>query len=215
MTENDPGFYRNLINRILLEDENSADAPVSQQELQAMVKRGTVLKFIKNTPVALIPYSMLRSYVTPEQEAKINQMIGSVDQTSYGDEHKKSGYLVFQWDSKNNSPDLYVADGNSVKTKYAKFSGNLPTDEKVRSKIPSLVALDHLKINPTKIPFFVKKIPVNMVSAKELGLEGKTIQTSWGTQSVANGGFIVIEDNGHCYTVAPDVKGLPIGYIQA
>jgi hypothetical protein len=54
-----------------------------------------------------------------------------------------------------------------------------------------------------------------MVSAKSLGLDGKVIQTSWGEQTVQPGGFIVREDNGHVYTVAPDANGLPIGYIQA
>jgi hypothetical protein len=54
-----------------------------------------------------------------------------------------------------------------------------------------------------------------MVPAKQLGLEGKTIQTSWGEQTVSPGGFMVREENGHIYTVAPDAQGLPIGYLPA
>jgi hypothetical protein len=54
-----------------------------------------------------------------------------------------------------------------------------------------------------------------MVPAKQLGLEGKTIQTSWGEQTVSPNGFMVREENGHIYTVAPDAQGLPIGYVPA
>jgi hypothetical protein len=53
-----------------------------------------------------------------------------------------------------------------------------------------------------------------MIGADQVGLGGKTIQTSWGEQTVQPGGFLVREPNGHIYTVAPDASGLPIGYIK-
>jgi hypothetical protein len=196
-------------------DEPAKDATVSQAELGRMFERGNQLEFIKATPVALVPYAMLSKYASPGQVAESEAAIGDVDNTSYNDEQKQQGYLVFQWDSKNKKPDLYVADAESVKSKYAKFRGKLPDDDKARSKIPSLVVLDHLGIDPSKMPFFIKKVPTAMIKASDAGLEGKTIQTDWGTQAVAQGGYLVREDNGHCYTVAPDQNGLPIGYIPA
>jgi hypothetical protein len=196
-------------------DEPAKDATVSQGELGRMFERGNRLEFIKATPVALVPYSMVSKYASPEQVAEIGAAIGDVDKTSYTDDQKQQGYLVFQWDSKHNRPDLYVADAASVKSKYAKFKGKLPDDTKARSKIPSLVVLDHLGMDPSKIPFFIKKTPTEMIKASDAGLEGKTIQTDWGTQAVAQGGYLVREDNGHCYTVAPDGAGLPIGYVSA
>ena len=120
------------------------------------------------------------------------------------------GYIVFQWDSKNNVPDVYIADPSVVAQKYTKFSGELPSNPK---KVPSFLALTHFGIDPTKVPLFVKKVPTKMIRAADVGMENKTIQTSWGTQEVAPGGYLVQEDNGHVYTVAPDSNGLPIGYV--
>lgn len=204
----DPGYYKRIL-------EDLESDTVSQDELRKLVSRTKTEEFIKNTPVALVPYARLGDYVTADQQADISKLIGSVDQTSYDENTLANGYLVFQWDSKNNVPDLYVADPNSVRQKYVRFRGALPTEPKAREKIPSLVALTHLEIDPSKMPFFVKKTPVKMARAKDVGVEGKTIETSWGTQSVANGGFIAIEDNGHCYAIAPDANGLPIGYMKA
>ena len=208
MTTMNPSYYKKIL-------EDLENETISQDELRKLVSRAKTEEFIKNTPVALVPYSHLDDYVTPDQKNSIAELIGSVDKTSYDENTLSNGYLVFQWDSKNNVPDLYVADQNSIKQKYVRFRGALPTDAKARGKIPSLMVLSHLEIDPSKIPFFVKKVPVKMVRANDIGIEGKTIQTSWGTQSVANDGYIVIEDNGHCYTVAPDANGLPIGYMKA
>jgi len=212
MNTHAPGYYK----KILEDLENEA---VGQEELRKLVSRAQPEEFIKNTPVALVPYSKLDDYVTPDQQSDISQLIGSVDKTSYDDNTLANGYLVFQWDSKNNVPDLYVADPNSVKQKYVRFRGALPTDPKARGKIPSLVALTHLGIDPSKMPFFVKKVPVKMVRANDVGLEGRVIEVIFSgkpsTQTVANGGYIAIEDNGHCYTIAPDANGLPIGYMKA
>jgi hypothetical protein len=75
--------------------------------------------------------------------------------------------------------------------------------------------LDRLGLDASKVPFFVKKVPTEMISADSVGLANKVIQTSWGEQTVQSGGFLVREPNGHIYTVAPDAQGLPIGYIPA
>jgi hypothetical protein len=207
----DPGHYR----KILEDLENNV---VSQNELRGMVSRAKTEEFIKNTPVALVPYARLSDYVPSDKIQQISELIGGVDKTTYDENTLANGFLVFQWDSKNNVPDLYVADPNSVKQKYVRFRGALPTDQKSREKIPSLMVLSHLEIDPSKLPFFVKKDPVKMVRAADLGIEGKVIETQWnnqkGQQTVASGGYVVIEDNGHCYTVAPDANGLPIGYMK-
>jgi hypothetical protein len=184
---------------------------ITQQQLTQLYAKGTPIQFIKNTPVALVPLAQLNQIGTPQQIQQIQQLLGSVDQTSYTDEYKNKGYVVFQWDG--TKLDLYIASPEVVAQKYVKFNGQLPQDEKSRGKIPSLVALGKLGIDPSKVPFFVKKVPTQMVPAKQLGLEGKSIQTSWGEQTVSPGGFMVKEDNGHIYTVAPDDQGLPIGYV--
>lgn len=195
--------------------ESKTQGVVNQPELQRLFKRGNLMRFLKNTPVALIPFKLLDQYVTPEQAEIIRSELGRVDNTSYDDEYLRNGYLVFQWDGKNSRPDLYVADPEKYRSMYARYKGQLPKDHKSRSKIPSLVMLDKLGIDESKIPFFIKKIPTEMILASDVDLEGRTIQASWGTQDVADGGYIVREDNGHCYTVAPDADGLPIGYIPA
>jgi hypothetical protein len=189
------------------------NTPISQEQLTQMWAKGKPVQYIKNTPVALVPLSQINQIGSPEQVSQIQNMLGSVDQTSYTDEYKNKGYVVFQWDG--TKLDLYVASPEVVAQKYTKFQGDLPQDAKARGKVPSLVALDKLGIDPSKVPFYVKKVPTNMVSAKDLGLEGKSIQTSWGEQTVSPGGFMVKEDNGHIYTVAPDAQGLPIGYVSA
>jgi hypothetical protein len=102
-----------------------------------------------------------------------------------------------------------------VKSKYVKFTGELPTDAKSRSKIPSLAVLQHLNIDASHMPFYVKISPVEMVSVDDVALAGTTIETNWGQQEVQQGGFLVREDTGHIYTVAPDAQGLPIGYVKA
>lgn len=185
---------------------------ISQEQLNQMYAKAKPMMFIKNTPVALVPLAKINQIGTPQQVQQVQKALGSVDQTSYTDEYKNKGYVVFQWNG--TALDLYVASPEVVAQKYVKFNGQLPQDDKSRGKIPSLIALGKLGIDPSKVPFFVKKVPTQMVSAKQLGLEGKTIQTSWGEQTVSPGGFMVREENGHIYTVAPDAKGLPIGYLR-
>ena len=185
---------------------------ISQEQLNQMYAKGKPMMFIKNIPVALVPLAKINQIGTPQQVRQVQKALGSVDQTSYTDEYKNKGYVVFQWNG--TALDLYVASPEVVAQKYVKFNGQLPQDDKSRGKIPSLIALGKLGIDPSKVPFFVKKVPTQMVSAKQLGLEGKTIQTSWGEQTVSPGGFMVREENGHIYTVAPDAKGLPIGYLR-
>lgn len=195
-----------------MEDASDQGAVISQEQLNQMYAKGKPMMFIKNTPVALVPLAKINQIGTPQQVQQVQKALGSVDQTSYTDEYKNKGYVVFQWNG--TALDLYVASPEVVSQKYVKFNGQLPQDDKSRSKIPSLIALSKLGIDPSKVPFFVKKVPTQMVSAKQLGLEGKTIQTSWGEQTVSPGGFMVREENGHIYTVAPDAKGLPIGYLR-
>ena len=190
---------------------------ISQEQLNQMYANAKPMMFIKNTPVALVPLAKINQIGTPQQVQQVQQALGSVDQTSYTDEYKNKGYVVFQWNG--TALDLYVASPEVVSQKYVKFSGQLPQDEKSRGKIPSLVALSKLGIDPSKVPFFVKKVPNEMVSAKQLGLEGKTIQVFWGsdpsTQEVAPGGFLTKNEHGMIYTIAPDAQGLPIGYLPA
>ncbi len=193
----------------------AAEGAVSQQELAQLYPKGKVMSFIKNTPVALVPFPSLEKLFGPEAAQKIASLAGAVDKTSYDEAYKNRGYVVFQWNSGENKPDIYIANPNVVSSKYTRFEGSLPTDTKARSKIPSLVVMDHLGLDPSKVPFFVKKVPTEMISADQIGLGGKVIQTSWGEQTVQPGGFLVREPNGHIYTVAPDQQGLPIGYIKA
>jgi hypothetical protein len=195
--------------------QEADDAPVSQAELTNLYKQGKPVHFVKNTPVALVPFQQLEKLVGDQAADKIKQLAGAVDKTSYDQAYKDNGYVVFQWNSKDNSPDIYIANPNVVKSKYVKFMGQLPSDAKSRSKIPSLVVMQHLKVDPSRMPFYVKVVPVEMVHVDDLGLANKTIQTNWGEQTVQAGGYLVREENGHIYTVAPDAQGLPIGYVKA
>ena len=195
------------------------DAVVSQEELSKLYPQGKQISFIKNTPVALLPFTSLEKVFGPEKGKEIAALAGAVDKTSYEEAYKQKGYVVFQWNSGENKPDIYIASPDSVASRYTKFDGELPTDAKARGKIPSLVVLDKLGLDSGKVPFFVKKVPTEMISVEDVGLGGKTIAVNWGgtpsTQTVQRGGFLVREPNGHIYTVAPDAQGLPIGYIQA
>jgi hypothetical protein len=195
--------------------ELGQNTPVGQQELSKLYPKGKVMNFIKNTPVALMPFKNLEQMFGAEKAREIAGMAGAVDKTSYDQTYQQNGYVVFQYDSKGNKPDIYIADPGSVSKNYTKFEGQPPTDPKSRGKIPSLVVLDKLGLDANKVPFFVKKVPTEMISADEVGLANKVIQTSWGEQTVQSGGFLVREPNGHIYTVAPDASGLPIGYIKA
>jgi hypothetical protein len=188
---------------------------ITQQELSQLYVKGKPMSFIKNTPVALVPFTSIEKLFGPEKAQEIAGLAGAVDKTSYSQAYQQNGYVVFQWNSNENAPDIYIASPESVSSKYEKFAGQLPTDPKGRSKVPSLVVLDKLGLDASRVPFFVKKVPTEMIGADSVGLAGKNIQTSWGEQTVQQGGFIVKEPNGHIYTVAPDAKGLPIGYIRA
>lgn len=194
--------------------QEAEDAPVSQAELTNLYKQGKPVHFVKNTPVALVPFQQLGKLVGDQAADKIKQLAGAVDKTSYDQAYKDNGYVVFQWNTKDNSPDIYIANPNVVKSKYVKFMGQLPSDAKSRSKIPSLVVMQHLNVDPSRMPFYVKVVPVEMVHVDDLGLANKTIQTNWGEQTVQAGGYLVREENGHIYTVAPDAQGLPIGYVK-
>lgn len=208
----DPRFFRKYIDIL---NEESETAPISQQELADLYQKGKPLSFIKNTPVALVPFTDLEGLFGVDGAKKIASLAGAVDKTSYDDAYKQKGYVVFQWNSGENRPDIYIASPDSIASRYSKYSGELPTDAKARSKIPSLVVLDKLGLDATSVPFFVKKVPTEMIQADSVGLADKVIQTSWGVQTVQPGGFLVREPNGHIYTVAPDASGLPIGYIRA
>ena len=206
----DQRFFRKYMDML-----SESDGVVSQQELTQLYDRGNPMSFIKNTPVALVQFTSLEKIFGSEKAQEISQMAGAVDKTSYDEAYRNKGFVVFQWNSGENKPDIYIASPDSVATRYAKFEGSLPTDAKARSKIPSLVVLDRLGLDASKVPFFVKKVPTEMISADSVGLANKVIQTSWGEQTVQSGGFLVREPNGHIYTVAPDAQGLPIGYIPA
>lgn len=206
-----PTLMRKYLDILVEEDQ----AVVSQEELATIYPKAKTVNFIKNTPVALVPFTNLEKLFGPEQTKKIAGLAGAVDKTSYEEAFRNRGYVVFQWNSGENRPDIYIADPGSVSAKYTKFDGELPTDARARSKIPSLVVLDHLGLDPSRVPFYVKKVPTEMIRADDVQLGGRTIQTSWGTQTVQSGGFLVREPNGHIYTVAPDAQGLPIGYIPA
>jgi hypothetical protein len=201
---------RKLLNII----KEAAEVAITQEQLAKMYPTAKPMQFIKNIPVALVPFTQLEKYVGPDKAKEIEQIAGAVDKTSYDDAFKSGAYVVFQWNSKENKPDFYFADPNSVKAEYTKFTGQLPTDPNGRSKVPSLVVLDNLGIDASRIPMFVKIVPTQMVSADELGLAGKKIQTRWGEPTVQQGGFLVREYDGHIYTVAPDANGLPIGYVS-
>ena len=199
---------------IYLKEQEGA-AAVSQEELSNLYKQGNPLQFIKNTPVALATVEQLTKSIGEQKTQEVLKHAGAVDKTSYDEAYKNKGYVVFQKDSKTGGLDIYIAGPETVAQKYVKFEGALPTDDKSRNKIPSLLALRDLGIDEKRVPFFVKKVPTNMIKADEVGLANKAIQTSWGEQTVQQGGFLVREDNGHIYTVAPDAEGLPIGYIPA
>ena len=203
---------------ILYEADEAGDI-VSQQELAQLYQRGKHMSFIKNTPVALASLAQLEKIVDPATLEKISKLAGAVDNTSYSDAHRAGGYVVFQWNSNENRPDIYIASPDSVKSRYTKFTGQLPTDAKARGKVPSLVVLDALGLDANKFPFYVKKVPQEMIRADDVDLAGKTIQVFWGTdpatQDVQRGGYLTKNEKGMIYTVAPDAEGLPIGYIPA
>lgn len=204
-------LYRKYID-IIKEAENDI---VSQEELTKLYPSAKTMSFIKNIPAALVPFNQLANIFGEQKAKEIANLAGLVDKTSYDEAWKSKGYVVFQWDSKGNKPDIYIADPSAVASRYTKFTGSLPTDDKSRSKIPSLVVLDKLGLDATKVPFFVKKVPTEMIKADDINLGNKVIQTSWGEQTVQPGGYLVREPNGHIYTVGPDKNGLPIGYIQS
>jgi len=197
----------------LLFKENANSEPeqkiVTQKQLEQIYSQGKIMMFIKNTPVALVPFAKLKSMTTDQQFKEIMNSIGNVDNTSYEDEYLNKGFVVFQWDNKSNNPDVYVADPVTVSKKYSSFQGEMPNAKKV----PSFTALNYFGINPNQVPLFVKKVPTEMIHAADVNMEGKRIQTNWGEQDVGNGGFLVKEENGHIYTVSPDEHGFPIGYI--
>lgn len=203
----------------LLSEADETGGIVSQQELAQLYQRGKPMSFIKNTPVALASLGQLEKIVDPATLEKISKLAGAVDNTSYSDAHRAGGYVVFQWNSNENRPDIYIASPDSVKSRYTKFTGQLPTDAKARSKVPSLVVLDALGLDANKFPFYVKKVPQEMIRADDVDLAGKTIQVFWGadpsTQDVQRGGYLTKNEKGMIYTVAPDAGGLPIGYIPA
>jgi adenylate kinase family enzyme len=217
LTQFKKGPFNSKFSKPITREGAEKSTAVSQEQLNQLYSKGKPMQFIKNTPVALVPLAKIDKIGTPQQVQQVQQALGSVDQTSYTDEYKNKGYVVFQWNG--TALDLYVASPEVVSQKYVKFNGQLPQDEKSRGKIPSLVALSKLGIDPSKVPFFVKKVPNEMVSAKQLGLEGKTIQVFWGsdpsTQEVAPGGFLTKNEHGMIYTIAPDAQGLPIGYLPA
>lgn len=211
----DPRFFRKYID--ILNEENDTGV-ISQEQLAQLYPKGKQISFIKNTPVALVPFTKLAQYIGDDKAKEVISMAGAVDKTSYDNAYKQGSYVVFQWDSGKKQPDIYLASPDAVTAKYGKFQGELPTDAKQRGKIPSLVVLDKLGIDASKLPFFVKKVPTPFIKAKEIGIEGKKIAVLWSgkypdTQDVAPGGFLTREENGHIYTVAPDANGLPIGYI--
>jgi hypothetical protein len=212
MKSKDQQLLEEAYKKIYLKEEQETSV-ISQQQLQEIYGKGKPLQFIKNTPVALATVEQLSKQFDEDTIKNILAKAGSVDKTSYDQAWQSKGYVVFQWNSKDNAPDIYIADPQVVTQKYVKFEGSLPADEKSKSKIPSLVVLKHLNLDPSKVPFYVKKVPTSMIKADDVGLANKTIQTSWGEQTVQSGGFLVKEDNGHIYTVAPDQQGLPIGYI--
>ncbi len=202
--------------RVLQEDAEGA--PVSQAELTNLYKQGKPVHFVKNIPVAVVPFKQLEHWVGAEKADQVIKHLekkATVDNTSYDQDYKDKGYVGFQWDDKTNAPDFYIVSPNAFKSQYVKFTDQLPTDAKSRSKIPSLVVMQHMNIDPTRIPFYVKIVPTEMVSVDDLQLAGKTIKVNWGEQTVKAGGFLVREGDGHIYTVAPDAQGLPIGYVKA
>lgn len=176
--------YADIIQKAHVHDlqEDAQNAPVSQADLTKMYASAKTHQFVKNTPVALVPFKQLDQIVGAETAEQVKQLAGAVDKTSYDKAYQEGGYVVFQWNSKSNEPDIYIANPSVVKSKYVKFTDNLPTDAKARSKIPSLVVLQHMNIDAAKIPFYVKVAPVEMVKADDVGLAGKTIHTNWGQQ---------------------------------
>lgn len=208
--------YADIIQAAHTDELHEADhLPVSQAQLAKMYASAQTHQFVKNTPVALVPFAQLDHVVGADTAEQVKQLAGAVDKTSYDKAYQQAGHLVFQWNSKDNSPDIYIVNPSVVKSKYVKFTGTLPTDAKSRSKIPSLTVLQHLNIDAANIPFYVKIAPVEMIKADDVSLADKTIHTNWGEQTVQAGGYLVREENGHIYTVAPDAQGLPIGYVAA
>ena len=169
-----------------------------------------VKMFIKAVPVAIVPAQYLPKLIPPKTLAKVKQLAGQVDSTSYSDEYEGKGMYIFQM--KDGQPDIYIG-GPNVLQKYVKFTGQIPTETKPRSKIPSITLLDQLGLDASKFPLYIKKVPTPFISAAVLGVEGKQIETSWGNQTVEKGAWITQEENGHTYCCNPDAQGLPIGYI--
>jgi hypothetical protein len=52
--------------------------------------------FIKAVPVAIVPAQYLPKLIPPKTLAKVKQLAGQVDSTSYSDEYEGKGMYIFQ-----------------------------------------------------------------------------------------------------------------------
>ena len=204
-------FFRKYSD-IIKEAEGNDSIPQAQLAASWAQNKNKAQMFIKDVPVAIVPAAELDKLMPPETVAKVKQLAGQVDTTSYTDEYAGKGMFIFQM--KDGQPDIYIG-GPTVLQKYAKFTGQIPTEAKPRSKIPSIVLLDQLGLDASKFPLYVKNVPTPFIPAAVLGIESKVIETSWGNQTVEPGAFITQEANGHTYCCNPDAQGLPIGYVPA
>ena len=196
-----------------MREDNIGDEQVISQEQIANAwtqNKDKVKMFIKAVPVAIVPAQYLSKLIPSKTLEKVKQLAGQVDSTSYSDEYEGKGMYIFQM--KDGQPDIYIG-GPNVLQKYVKFTGQIPTETKPRSKIPSITLLDQLGLDASKFPLYIKKVPTPFISAAVLSVEGKQIETSWGNQTVEKGAWITQEENGHTYCCNPDAQGLPIGYI--
>ena len=126
------------------ENQEGKSDIIPQSYLASNYEKGHIKKFVKQTPVALVPFQKLEDIVGDDVFKKIESMVGAVDKTTYDKIYKENGFAVMQWDSNKNHPDIYIASPSVVEQKYVKYTGVLPSESKARSKIPSLVCLDHL-----------------------------------------------------------------------
>jgi len=175
---------------------------VTQEQLRAAVQSAPKKPYIKNVIAALIDYSTLND--------SQKNLIGSIDKTGkYSSEYLKSNPKILLQYKKDGTLDLYPPSTEDLKNKYR--IGVQP-DQKI------LDALQKAGIDKKIAQFAIKTSTTMMATAKDCGVEGRTIDApaSWGvgqTQTAEVGSFIV--DNGNDPYVCNADGNLPIGYIAA
>ena len=92
----------------MINEAGEVPTAASQQDLAQLYAKAKPMSFIKNTPVALVPFPNLEKMFGPAKAQEIAGLAGAVDKTSYEDMHGKFS-IIF---------DMF---SNHYKLNYKKF----------------------------------------------------------------------------------------------